>query len=349
MLKAIDGKVFPGAVLLAASKKKIVFHEAYGLKDIFTKEKMSKDTFFDLASLTKPLGTTLAIMKLCEAGLLDIRMEIGECITGFCSGEKGKVKIANLLAHNSGLPAYRPYYIDLAGLPPHAAKKQIRNYLVREEFKIPLGKETIYSDLGFMILEWIIEKVSGKSMDMYLYESVYGSLGIDSLFYIDISGKHDKKNYAATEYCLWRKKLVKGFVHDENAYACGGVQGHAGLFGTAREVYRILSHIMTVANSKDMSCVFNHNTVKKFLEPFENTGRTLGFDRPEKHGSSAGTMFSEDSVGHLGFTGTSFWMDLKREIIVILLTNRIHPTRRNTRIKFFRPKIHDAIMKAILF
>ncbi len=350
MQKAINEKIFPGAVLLVASKGEIVFHKAYGMADIFTKEKMTSDTFFDLASLTKPLATTLAIMKLCDAGLLDIRMELRECISDFCGGEKGKIKIANLLGHNSGLPAYRSYYISLSGLPPCAAKNRLRNYLIKEELKTPLGKETVYSDLGFMILEWVVEEISGKRIDRYLYEWIWQPLGISNLFYIDITGGgRDPGKYAATEYCPWRKKLVKGFVHDENAYVCGGVQGHAGLFGTAKEVYRILFCLMAFADSKNMSDVFGHDTVKKFLEPFGDTGRSLGFDKPDTTGSSAGAMFSEDSVGHLGFTGTSFWMDLKREIIIILLTNRIHPTRENTGIKCFRPEIHDAVMEELIF
>jgi CubicO group peptidase (beta-lactamase class C family) len=151
--------------------------------------------------------------------------------------------------------------------------------------------------------------------------------------------------FAATERCPWRGILLEGVVHDDNAYSVGGIEGHAGLFGTAGDVLDLLSELMAVYQGSVSTGVFDVDLTRYFLSLNEQNGRALGFDAPSSKGSSCGRYFSKRTVGHLGFTGTSFWMDLDRAIIVILLTNRIHPSRDNDRIKDFRPKLHDAVMK----
>ena len=179
-------------------------------------------------------------------------------------------------------------------------------------------------------------------------------LGLRKLLFVDLNSPNltsmaHKERFAATEFCPWRKILLNGAVHDDNAYALGGIGGHAGLFGDAAEVYSLLSELLDVYHGRNNSDVFQQKVVQTFLSQQENTGRALGFDMPSEKESSSGRYFSKETIGHLGFTGVSFWVDLMRKIIVILLTNRVHPSRDNLKIKAFRPRIHDSVMKWVLF
>ena len=165
---------------------------------------------------------------------------------------------------------------------------------------------------------------------------------------MDLDAAPRTMRFAATERCPWRNILLDGVVHDDNAYVVGGIEGHAGLFGTADSVYILLSALLSVFHGRSSTGVFVKELVHTFFERQENSDKTLGFDTPSLVNDSCGRYFSKKSVGHLGFTGTSFWIDLERCVIVILLTNRVHPSRENTKIRTFRPKLHDMIMQEIL-
>ncbi len=161
----------------------------------------------------------------------------------------------------------------------------------------------------------------------------------------------DPEIYAATENCPWRKKVLRGEVHDENTFAVGGVSGQAGLFGSAAEIFQLLRALKRAYDHPEIPHPFDGRLIRLFWERQKQpagTTRALGFDTPSEIGSSAGRFFSPKSVGHLGFTGTSFWLDLERDLTVILLTNRIHPTRTNEKIKAFRPKLHDLVFQETL-
>jgi CubicO group peptidase (beta-lactamase class C family) len=180
-------------------------------------------------------------------------------------------------------------------------------------------------------------------------EKIYKPLGLDNLFFPGLNALHSSAPFAATEQCPWRNRLVIGQVHDENAYVVGGVEGHAGLFGSAAAVHKLLLELLSVFHGKSVHRLFQTELVRLFFRRLPGTDRALGFDIPSDENSSAGGYFSVNTVGHLGFTGTSFWMDLDRSIIVILLTNRVHPNRDNEAIKVFRPTLHNEVMKNILF
>ena len=352
MKKAVADGIFPGGVLYVSKKGKIDFHKAYGIVDIVSKRPVTVETVFDLASLTKPLATTLAIMKLVEQKKLALDQSLGMLIPGFAGTEKGEITVRHLLAHTSGLPDYRPYYEKLREIPQKKRKKAIRELLTGEILIHPIGRTTLYSDIGFMILCWMIEEISGKRLNDFVLDEIYAPAGLKDLFFIDL--ERSKKNayllnkeFAATEKCLWRRKTLIGEVHDDNAFAVGGIDGHAGLFGTAAEVGKLLLLLQSLYHGYLTESVLLSGTVRQFLSRQGHTGRVLGFDIPDVGKSSCGHYFSEKTVGHLGFTGTSFWMDLETEINVILLTNRVHPSRDNDRIRAFRPEIHDAIIKNI--
>lgn len=349
MRQAVSERVFPGAVLLVSREGSIICHNAYGFANQFSRRLMTTKTIFDLASLTKPLATALAVMILIQQGNIGTEQELGDILPAFKEDKKSTIKVRHLLHHSSGLTGYRPYYKEIENLPTDKRKQALRDLLVVEPLVHPIGTKVLYSDLGFMILEWIVEHVSGKRLDGFVSEMIYGPLGLDDLFFVDLNSKKKPQGvFAATEHCGWRNILLAGQVHDENAYVVGGVQGHAGLFGTAAAVHILVSTLLSVYQGTSPDNLFQTEMVRLFLRRLPNTDKALGFDAPAMHNSSAGSYFSANSVGHLGFTGTSFWMDLDRYIIVIMLTNRVHPSRDNMAIKAFRPKLHDAVMKSLL-
>ena len=210
-----------------------------------------------------------------------------------------------------------------------------------------VGKAVLYSDLGFMILAWVVEHLTQRRLDHFVFEEIFQPLGLNHLFFTGKNIEDKRGAFAATENCPWRQKILEGQVHDENAYAVGGIEGHAGLFGTAGDINRLLVELLFTYHGRTNTGLFQKEPLHQFFKRLPGTDKALGFDTPSRTGSSCGRSFSQNSVGHLGFTGTSFWMDLERSVIVILLTNRVHPTRDNERIKEFRPKLHDMVMDAI--
>jgi len=353
MKNAVSKGVFPGGVLLVSKNDAVIFKKAYGYANIFLKTPMQTETVFDLASLTKPLATTMAVMKLIQDGNIGLFQNIGSILPVFRRTDKEKITVAQLLCHSSGLSDYKPYYKILIELPEDERKDALRRLLVQEPLLYVPGQKTLYSDLGFMILRWIIESESKKRMDKYVAEDIYMPANIFSssekgLFFNDLNIGPMPGNYAATEFCPWRKTVLQGLVHDDNAYVLGGIEGHSGLFGTADGILKLLLFLLNMFYEKFSTHLFDNALIKRFFLCQDNSDRALGFDIPSNINSSSGSMFSKNSVGHLGFTGTSFWMDIDRRIIVILLTNRVHPTRDNIRIKKFRPKLHDEVMERIL-
>jgi CubicO group peptidase (beta-lactamase class C family) len=348
MKQAVSNEVFPGGVLLVSTAGSEIFFQAYGYANIFSGRLMTRDTVFDLASFTKPLATTLAIIKLISQQNLELSQRLGSILTQFNSTDKGRISIENLLYHNSGFPDYRPYYKVLCKLEPNLRKDALRELLVKEPLINPPGKQVMYSDIGFMILCWVIEQVSGNRLDRFVTKEIYHPLGLKNLFFVDLDSTPRQVKFAATELCSWRNILLEGAVHDNNAYVVGGIQGHAGLFGTAQDVLSLLSELMAAYLGSPSTGVFDTDLIQMFFKQQEHTGRALGFDTPSPIDPSCGQYFSKDTVGHLGFTGTSFWMDLDRKVMIILLTNRVHPSRSNNKIKAFRPKLHDRVMKKLI-
>ena len=350
MQEALEENVFPGAALMVSRDGVPLFCDVFGIADIYTEEKVEIDTVFDLASLTKPLATTLAVMKLVEEQHLDLDGSISNYIHEFKNTDKKDICLRHLLCHTSGLVDYIPFYKEISGDTIAERKTRLRKLLLNAPLKHPVGRTVLYSDLGFMILNWIIEQETQQAMDRFLAEELYGPMGIDrdGLFFNAIENSIKPGKYAATEFCPWRKRCIKGNVHDENAYCVGGIEGHAGLFGTLYATHDLLLKLVAMYHGKVQRPRLLPRTMQQFLTEQDHLHRTLGFDMPSEKDSSAGKYFSRKGVGHLGFTGTSFWMDLERSIIVVLLTNRIHPTRENTKIKSFRPKLHDRVMEMIL-
>jgi len=344
---ALEDKVFPGGVLLASKKGEVLVQEAFGRTDVNTKTLVSPDTIYDLASLTKPLATTLAVMHLVDISSLRLGQTLGNLLPECIGTDKAGITVEHLLAHQSGLPDYRPFWKELSGQTSLEKDAALKERLIQESLEYQIGESTLYSDLGFMFLRWVVEQVSGAEMHRLVENEIYAPLGIKDLFF-PVAQEPALTRYAATEMCSWRNRLIQGIVHDENAYALGGVDGHAGLFGTASGVHDLLLEMLLAYFGRSHKGVLPQVLMRTFLNYDMGGERALGFDRPTPPGSSSGRYFNKNSVGHLGFTGTSFWMDLEQAIIVILLTNRIHPTRENDKIRIFRPVIHDAVMQFLM-
>ena len=314
---------------------------------------VGEETIFDLGSLTKPLVTALAIMRLVDRKRLSLDQTLSEILPpGSRLGNKADLTLRLLLCHSAGLPDWRPYYQLLEETPLSERKQQVRSWILEEPPVHLPGSRTVYSDLGFMLLEWIVEEALGLDMADYVESVFYEPLGLKRtfLFRRGETARYLPEAFAATEICPWRGRRLCGEVHDENAFALGGYSGHAGLFSTAGEVYALARLLMDHAVGL-RSDLLEPATVRLFFERqdrFPRCGRALGWDMPAAVGSAAGRYFSPGSVGHLGFPGTSLWMDLEKDVQVVFLTNRIHPSRENQAIQQFRPRIHDRIMREIL-
>jgi len=364
MDEAVARGVFPGVVVLVSVQGQTVFHRAAGLRSLEgERSPMRPDTIFDLASLTKPLATATAIMMLVR----DRRITLDDRVTRFFHnfGVHGKshVTFRHLLAHVSGLPAWHPYYKEIAKIErqgrinfmaSRGAKEYVYEAIQREKPDAPPGARAEYSDLGFMLLGAAIEQVSGMSLDRFCHERIFKPLGLRATSFIDLSLLRTRRlepitdMIAPTEHCPWRKKTLCGEVHDDNAYAMGGVAGHAGLFSCAGDIDRMATALeeswagqnVLLPASIVRECWRRHDAVGSWTWG-------LGWDTPSDEGSSAGSEFSRNAVGHVGFTGTSLWIDLDRELHVIVLSNRVHPSRENDKIRQFRPLIHDLIIRAV--
>lgn len=346
MQKGLRENVFPGAVLLAGKGDRPLFFEAYGRANLFSGQVMTRETVFDLASLTKPLATTLAVARLADQGRVGLNQPVGIWLPVLSGSDKAAITVRQLLCHQGGLPAHDLFYMTLKSLSPRVRKAAVLKLLKHVPLAYPPGGGTLYSDLGFMILCRLVEAVAGCPMDHFLQAEIFQPMGVYDLFFVDLTSDYrSRRTYAATELCPVRNRLLVGEVHDDNAWFAGGVDGHAGLFGTAGAVFRLLRLLVA-----DYCCHASPSFFSRQIlgEVFHGTGKTtlpLGFDRPSVQNSSAGRYFSANTVGHLGYTGVSFWLDLEKEFTVVLLTNRVHPFRWNNRLRQFRPKIHDRIME----
>ncbi|HDM10567.1 MAG TPA: class A beta-lactamase-related serine hydrolase [Desulfobacteraceae bacterium] len=346
--EGMGGGVFPGAVLVVGTSGSVLYNNAVGFASVEPdRVPMKLDTIFDVASLTKPLATSLAVMKLVEIGTVNLGLTLGDLLPVDVPEDKNTIALRQLVSHSAGLPDWMPLYKKVEKGKTGRAKEQIRRLVLQIPLEYIPGTKALYSDLGYMLLEWVIEAVSGISLAEFLSRHFYAPLGLQRTFFqeVDKPLRYPLEEYAATEKCPWRGQVMRGFVHDENAYTMGGISGHAGLFSTAEEVFTLCATLLAHYHGK-RSDLIGPSVVREFFtrqkDP-EGSTWALGWDTPSPRGSAAGRYFSANSVGHLGFTGTSVWMDLDEDIIVVFLTNRVHPTRDNDKIKGFRPHLHDAV------
>lgn len=303
-------------------------------------------TFFDLASLTKPLVTSLSIMVLFEEG----RVALDDTLAKFFKRnipEKRDITLYHLLTHSSGFPAHKEYYKRLITIPEKERKKKVIDWILDEKLSSTPGASALYSDLGFMLLGEIVERVSGENLDVFWKKRITVPLKLENDLFFTKTRETDSRGYAITGRCVWTHSELSGRVHDDNCRALGGVAGHAGLFGSASGVLRLCEALLSTFCGRQDSFVIKDRTLEIFFTKKRNSSWALGFDTPSGLQSSSGDYFSNKSIGHLGFTGTSFWMDLNEGVCIVLLTNRVACGEELENIKAVRPVIHDIIKKKL--
>lgn len=366
MTKGVESGVFPGAVVLIGRGDRVLYRKAFGWRGLEpVRTLVEEKTIYDVASLTKPFATTVALMLLVKDKKLCLDDHVTRFFPHFGAYGKHTITFRQLLSHSAGLAAWRPYHETIAQremkegrvslLGARDAREFVYTQLLREPLASLPGQKAVYSDLGFMLLGAVVEEISGLEFDQYCQEKIFCPLGLQDTFFVNLEKKRRleakpcEERFAPTERCPWRKRILCAEVHDDNAYAMGGVAGHAGMFSTVDDLHRLVSCL--VACSRGEHPFVPAAIIQEF---WTRDGRVadstwaLGWDTPSAQNSSAGSFFSSRSVGHLGFTGTSVWIDLQQHVHIILLSNRVHPQRDNEKIKTFRPALHNAAMRAVL-
>jgi CubicO group peptidase (beta-lactamase class C family) len=336
LVRALADSAFPGAVAVAGNHSGVLATVALGHLDWAPSATINDSTLWDLASLTKVIGLTSAIMQLTEAKLIDIDAPVQRYLPEWTGPHKDEVTVRHLLTHSSGLPAWRALYKE-AHTPDEARVLA----LVTPLDTLP-GVRMVYSDLGAILLGLIVERTGGEPLDVYLARHVFSPIGMTDTQFRPPPALWTR--VAPTEYDPWRQRHVRGEVHDENAFALGGVSGHAGLFSSARDLSR-LARLYLNGGVLDSVRLFRPETIARFtaLQDSALSNRALGWEKPTGR-NSAGHLMSPSAFGHTGFTGTSIWIDPAADAFVILLTNRVNPTRDNSRIGPVRIQTADAVM-----
>lgn len=352
--KTLENGSTPGIALLVDQNGECVYREAFGYAQIYPERRdLSIEMVFDIASLTKVVATTTAMMLLLRDKKLALDDPVKKYIPDF---PHAQISFMHLLTHSAGFPDWLPLFEevqqeadrrgeDFVGSPE--AKQFLLDKVCHTDLAYSPGQYSKYSDLGFMLLGSAIETITGTTLDRYCEEMIFRPLKMSTTFFQKIGDALRKKEYVATERCEWRRKEICGEVHDENAYAMGGVAGHAGLFSTLDDIHRFMTMLHHCYTGNDG--MIPKSTIRKFFSRqnlIEGSTWALGWDTPSKPNSTGGTLLSEKSVGHTGFTGTSIWFDLKRNLLILLFSNRIHPSRLNQTFLKMRPKIHDTVVIA---
>ncbi|HWM92527.1 MAG TPA: serine hydrolase domain-containing protein [Thermoanaerobaculia bacterium] len=323
---------FPGGVLAVGDGKGLIHLHPFGrLSYDEDAPAVTVATLYDLASLTKVVAATTMAMILVDEGRLDLDRPVQGFLPEFRYGD---VTVRHLLSHSSGLPALAPFFREIRGKEAYVERIQAMDLVY------PTGSKSIYSDPGVILLGEILEKAAGQPLEVFVEERVFEPLGMRDTRYRP--PPELRPRIAPTEEDPWRGRLIQGEVHDENTFAMGGIAPHAGLFGTAGDLSRFAEMMLNGG-------IVSRETIELFTRRagIPGSDRALGWDTKSAEGSSAGTLFSDRSFGHTGFTGTSLWIDPERQLYVILLTNRVHPTRENNLIREVRPAVADDVVRAL--
>jgi CubicO group peptidase (beta-lactamase class C family) len=363
--RAVASGVFPGAVLAVRCGGEPAVHFCAGqLSTSPAGPPVRPSTTYDLASLTKPLATATSLALLIQEGCCSLDDIVAEHLPECAEAPIGAATIRHLLTHSSGLPAWRGFYERLSpdGKIPSSREerdraKQSMLQLIRTEMQVyERGARSLYSDLGFTLLGMIVERRSRQPLGNFFYHRFVRPLGGLRIAFVlaeqlgeflDRVNKDDG-GVAPTEVDPWRGRLLCGEVHDQNAAALGGEAGHAGLFGTAAAVLAVTGEWLRAYHGR--KALLDQGIVREFTRQQQlgtASSWALGWDTPSMP-SSAGRHFPSLSFGHLGYTGTSVWVDPQHELEVVLLSNRVHPTSRNETIREFRPLIHDLVYQEFI-
>ena len=308
-------------------------------------------TLYDLASLTKVVGLTTGLMLAMSEGKVDLDAPVQRYVPAFAGTGKERITVRLLLTHAAGLPAWGPLFREVSSRQDAFALADTT------PLEYPPGSRDLYSDLGAIVLTQLLETVYHQRIDSLLEQRIFGPLGLTSLRYLPPSDWLSR--IAPTEMDPWRGRVLRGEVHDENAAVMDGVSGHAGLFGSVEDLLGFAEWLMGQSEGRSGGGSDNHtSSASPTLRPsvvqtftsrqnlIPGSSRALGWDTPDS-GSSSGSLLSPHSIGHTGFTGTSIWIDFDRRVAIVLLSNRVHPTRNNPRWNPVRAQIADLVMTTL--
>jgi len=354
LILALRERVFPGAVCAVGR----LAEDPRGLRESVSvlakggllapgEGAVELATPYDLASLTKPF-VAAAALRLVQKRVVDMQQPLWRMLPELEDTPGGESSLAELLSHRAGLLAWSPLFQESEAPIGSDERKRFMLHAAATRLAVDRrGDESVYSDLGYLLAGEALARAAGLPLDLLVRREVTQPLGLESeIFYAASLGQTEREQLRAqvapTEQCSWRGGVVRGEVHDENAHAFGGIAGHAGLFGTASAVLRFGLAILHALEGR--STWLDRGLLRWALTPRGKTpgGYLVGWDSKSAEGSSAGDQFSDQSFGHLGFTGTSLWCDPTRRLSAVLLSNRVHPTRDNIAIRSFRPRFHDA-------
>lgn len=343
----IGAQAFPGAVVSVGQGTQVVKMTEYGTYTYAGQRRMELESLFDLASLTKVVATTTATMILYERGQLDIEAPVFHYLEAYNTPERRPITIRHLLTHTSGLPAWRPFYLD--GI---VSREAVLDSILTTALLSEPGEEYVYSDFGMISLALAIESVTREPFDQWCSRNIFEPLGMNSTGF-RITGIPDSTVVPTELDDYFRNRLIQGEVHDETAWTLGGVAGHAGLFSTVLDLSRF-AQMMTQRGIFDGKEFLQSQTIDLFTTVVDTSfsTRALGWDTRnlDDEPSSAGQYFGSRSYGHTGFTGTSLWIDPDSEVWVILLTNRVYPTRDEyERFRGIRGSVADAVYEAFFW
>jgi CubicO group peptidase (beta-lactamase class C family) len=336
--QAIADSAFPGAVVVIGSAREVLLREGFGVLDPADRRRPDDRTVWDLASLTKVVGTTTAVLALVAEGRVALDSPAVRYLPQWAGGSPA-VTVRHLLTHSAGLPAGRPYYRTAA------TREEALAQLFETRPDTAPGGRYLYSDIGFLLLGQLVETVRGAPLDEVVAATLSRPLGLrDTRFRPPASWV---RRTAPTEMDPWRGRQVRGEVHDENAVRFGGVAGHAGLFSSGRDLARV-AQLLLRRGEWNGRPVLPSATLGEFLRLQQPllSHRALGWETPSGT-NSAGARLSPRAAGHTGFTGTSLWVDPDRDLFVILLTNRVNPSRQNTRIGAVRVALANAVLAVV--
>ena len=333
----LEARAFPAAVIEVGTASGTLWTEAYGrLTYAPTAPPCTAETIFDLASLTKVICTTSVAMRFVLDGRASLDTRVADVIGEWIDADRRAVTLRHLLEHSSGLPGISELWRT------HAARDAYRRAIATLPLSYEPGTRSMYSDPGFIMLGFVLEQINGKGLDRQfaMLQAAVGEIGF-------LPAEHLRPRIAPTEEDSWRGRLLVGEVHDENAAALGGVAAHAGLFGTAAAVGTFARLVLATFRADTLLATPELMRTFATRSAIPGSSRALGWDTMLPT-SSCGTLMSATAIGHTGFTGTSLWIDRVRDLYVVLLTNRVHPTRANEQLAALRPRVHDAIVEAFV-
>ena len=348
LLKYLINEVYSAASLAVSTYRHETFTNtiiSVGTSGKNDEYEVDQATVFDLASLTKPFVTLPSVLHLIDQGKISWNEPLDSLLETPLDNRYAKVDLHSLLCHCSGFTAHRNFWKDLKSIKEDSKKKWLLDNILDEGLVYETGGGHLYSDVGYILLGYMVEKKSGLGLDSYWRDKIAEPAGVEEmLFFPTQKEPKNLKRWVQTGQCRWTRRPLLGLVDDDNCRALGGVAGHAGLFGTSAGVLKLCKEYLNIYNHRKSRLPISAETFKRASTQVGDSEWSCGFNLPSPSGSSSGSYFSKNSLGHLGFTGVSFWIDVNKQVVISLLTNRVRQGDDTSGIKKVRPALHDLVI-----